>query len=119
MLFCSNYQYIILIFHSVCSSEYHQQLSLETFELDLIEEEKLQQIAVNSANNNNYVFWLEGPWSHPPSSPFQICGSGTPLSRRGYLYKGTFPQDGGISVSMKVVQMLTIANLYYFFIELS
>ena len=56
MLFCSNYQYIILIFHSVCSSEYHQQLSLETFELDLIEEEKLQQIAVNSANNNNYVF---------------------------------------------------------------
>ena len=64
LLCCSNYQYVVSIFHSVCSSEYHQQLSSETFELDLIEEEKLQQIAVNSANN--YIIWLEGPWHFPP-----------------------------------------------------
>lgn len=47
-----------------CSSEYHQQLSVETFELDLVEEEKLHQIAVSSI----IVIWLEGPWSYPPLS---------------------------------------------------
>ena len=26
---------------------------------------------------------------------------GVPLTKRGYLFKGPFPQDGGISVSMK------------------
>ena len=83
----------------MCSLEYHQQLSPETFELDLVEEEKLHQIAVSSNNNNGIL--IRGAMI---ISPFQICGSGTPLSRRGYLYKGTFPQDGGISVSMKVIQ---------------
>ncbi len=36
---------------------------------------------------------------------------GTPLSKRGYLYKGPFPQDGGYSVNMKV-GVFIIAALY-------
>lgn len=31
---------------------------------------------------------------------------GTPLTRKGYLQKGPFPQDGGVSVSMKVCSEL-------------
>ena len=35
---------------------------------------------------------------HPQANP---ASSGTPLTKRGYLSKGPFPSDGGISVSMK------------------
>ena len=35
-------------------------------------------------------------------SPYSQFYGGTPISRKGYLFKGPFPQDGGISVSMKV-----------------
>ena len=44
----------------------------------------------------------------PPSFPSSlyniqtsITDSGTPLTKKGYLNKGPFPSDGGISVSMK------------------
>ncbi len=36
---------------------------------------------------------------------------GTSLSKRGCLYKGSFPQDGSYSVSMKV-GVFIIASLY-------
>ena len=36
----------------------------------------------------------------PPQA--DVVDSGPPLSKKGYLYKGPFPSDGAISVSMKV-----------------
>ena len=39
---------------------------------------------------------------------------GTPLSKKGYLQKGPFPQDGGISVSMKVSSAVHSESLVYF-----
>ena len=51
----------------MCSSEYHQQLSPETFELDLVEEEKLHQIAVSSNNNNSIL--IRGAMTISPFLP--------------------------------------------------
>ncbi len=50
------------------------------------------------------------------TSPLTVCtcrdkSRGTPLSKRGCLYKGPFPQDSGYSVSMKV-GVFIIASLY-------
>jgi len=64
-------------FTQVMNPEYHQQLPLESFELDVVEEERLASI-----------------------SSADFVDSGPPLSKKGYLYKGPFPTDSG-SVSIK------------------
>jgi hypothetical protein len=63
-------------FGKLLSPDFHQKMVTDAFESDVVDEEGL-------ATTKN------------PAS------SGAPLTKRGYLSKGPFPSDGGISVSMK------------------
>ena len=46
----------------------------------------------------NAIFYVNVLYMYPQTN---ITDHGTPLMKRGYLNKGPFPSDGGISVSMR------------------
>ena len=119
------------------SRDYPRTLSEETFELDLVAKERFNSLSVSlymSAVDVPLPLSIKIPLPFCISPTLKdvpnrtilcslsalitllICtcmlqadmSGGTPLSKKGYLQKGPFPQDGGVSVSMKVCNVLAL-----------